>query len=185
MHSFLSFFRYATLLTVFTCHAASAKGPHEFYAHVGVSTFSAGDRSENGLYTQAGYNYFFSPFLALDINYSDANSFNKDLSPSDPAFTSQARGFGVGAKLMHDVGRIILQAKAGISYLKITHDYWDNSQLAFVETKDNHISPYAEIGIGVLSPWTKNLIVNINYQYQVASDEIDISSISLSGQYFF
>jgi outer membrane autotransporter protein len=67
----------------------------------------------------------------------------------------------------------------------VTQDYWDNNQLKFVETSDRTTSPYFEVGVGMLSPWSKRLSVNLNYNYQIANDDIDISSFSLSGNYTF
>ncbi len=173
------------IITSLSSGNALAKSGHEVYGHTGISTFSKDGSSESGLYTQAGYNYFFTPFVALDINYTRASSFNTDVSQNNTDFTSDADGFGAGVKLIHYFGRLNVQAKGGVSSLKVTQDYWDNNQLKFVETSDRTTSPYFEVGVGMLSPWSKRLSVNLNYNYQIANDDIDISSFSLSGNYTF
>ncbi|EGU42670.1 Outer membrane receptor protein [Vibrio ichthyoenteri ATCC 700023] len=164
---------------------AFAASRHSFYGKTGVSTFKKEDHSQSGLYFQGGYNFNLTPFLALDLHYTRANSFNSDLSASSHDFTVEADGVGAGVKLEHYIGRVNLLAKTGVSALRITEEYWDSETLQFEKNKESITSPYIEVGIGMMSPWTKNLNISLNYNYQLANDVWDISTFSLNGHYSF
>lgn len=164
---------------------AYANGQHSVYGNTGISTFSKDGHSQSGLYFQGGYNYYLTPFLALDLNYTMANSFNVDMNQNSPDFSADANGFGAGLKLEHYAGPISMHAKGGVSSLRIKSDYWDSTALEFKESKDTVTSPYFEVGVGMMSPWDKNLNVSVIYNKQTADDVWDISTFTISGAYMF
>ncbi|MBA5760873.1 outer membrane beta-barrel protein [Vibrio sp. 404] len=172
-------------MALFCTTAVFAAEQHSFYGQTGVSTFSKDSHSQSGLYFQGGYNYNFTPFLALDLHYTRANSFNSNLSQGSNDFTVEADGFGAGIKLEHYMGRVNFLAKTGISALQITQESWNQSTLRFEKTKNSETSPYVEVGVGMMSPWTKNLNISLNYNYQLAGDTWDISTFSVNGNYYF
>ncbi|MGF1909188.1 porin family protein [Vibrio kasasachensis] len=171
--------------SIFSATSVLAASQHSFYGQTGVSTFSKDSHSQSGLYFQGGYNYNLTPFFALDLHYTRANSFNSNLSQGSNDFTVEADGFGAGIKLEHYMGRVNFLAKTGVSALRITQEYWDQSSLSFKKNKESVTSPYVEVGVGMMSPWTKNLNISLNYNYQLADDTWDISTFSVNGNYYF
>ncbi|WP_260262122.1 outer membrane beta-barrel protein [Vibrio intestinalis] len=177
------------LLTGIICAVCSttafANGQHSVYGHTGISTFSKDGHSQSGLYFQGGYNYYLTPFFALDLNYTRANSLNVNLAQNSPDFSAEADGFGAGVKLEHYAGPVSMHARGGVSSLRIKTEFWDTASFDFKEESDTVTSPYFEVGVGMISPWDKNLNVSVTYNKQTADDVWDISTFTISGAYLF
>lgn len=166
--------------------AQAAAPQNDFYTDLGVAHISNGSSSSTGLHYKFGYNYYLTPFIALDLNYSDTSTIkDPDQSTANDEFSTSYSGVGAGIKLQQFFGkRFSAYAKAGASSLKIKETSYDANQGKFVETEESGVYPYGSVGMDVLAPMNQ-FRFSFDYTYQVLEDDYNASSFTIGATYQF
>lgn len=175
-----------TGLLVVGATAQAATAQNDFYTDFGVAHISNGSSNSTGIHYKVGYNYYLTPFIALDFNYSDTSTIkDPNQNTVNDDFSTSYSGFGAGLKLQHYLGKSFsVYAKGGANSLKIKETSYDANQGQFVETEESGIYPYGAVGMDVLAPM-KQFKFNLNYTYQVLEDDYNASSFTVGATYQF
>lgn len=161
-------------------HANAAGSRHDIYTELGVATIDNGNTNSTGYHYKIGYNYYITPFIALDLGYHEANTL-KDADKSVPSneFNYNYAGWSVGVKGEQPIAQhISLYIKGGANSLTITETSYDNNQAKFVETEESGVYPYAGLGVDLLTP-NKNVRVHASYTYQMLEGDASSSTFNL------
>ncbi len=158
----------------------AAKPQHDLYTDLGAATIDNGTSTSTGLHYKIGYNYYFTPFIALDLNYTSTQTLkNPNETPGSNEFSYDYKGWGAGVKAEHHFAkRFTAYAKGGANSLTITEKAYDQGQGAFVETEESGIYPYASFGVDIVAPMNY-LKFNFNYTYQMLEDDASSSAFSV------
>ena len=171
----------SALLVSAHLHAASSQ--HDIYSDLGVSSNKSGGSSTLALYYKVGYNYYFTPFIALDLSYTDSSKLSDpSKDPNSTEFSISYKGVGAGVKLQHHLNkRFSIYAKGGASHLTIIERSWDQ---AYDDTEDTGIYPYGSLGVDMLAPM-RNLKFNANYNFQVLNSDSNASAFTVGVNFQF
>lgn len=164
-------------------NANAAKPAHDVYSELGGSSISNGNTTTQAIHSKFGFYYYVTPFIALDVNWNQANSYTD--GPKTKDFGSKYQGLGAAVKVQQPIMKnFSLYAKGGASYITFTESQWDNNIGSHVDTKESGLYPNASIGADMRTPW-KNFSVNANYNYQMLQDDYNASTFSIGFNYHF
>ncbi|NOH95597.1 outer membrane beta-barrel protein [Vibrio sp. 99-70-13A1] len=174
----------AALLASAHLHAASSQ--NDIYTDLCVSSNKSSDSSTLALHYKVGYNYYFTPFIALDLSYTDSSTLSDpSKAPNSSEFSTSYKGVGAGVKLQHYLNkRFSIYVKGGASHLTITERSWDQANQAYVDTEDKGVYPYGSLGVDMLAPM-RNLKFNANYNFQLLNSDSNASAFTLGVNYQF
>lgn len=149
-----------------------------FYADVGSVSITKDNESDSGFVTHFGYNYYLTPFAALDLGYTNITSFDSNVNQNSTDFSTSINGINTGIKLQHNIGLFSVYAKGGVSFLKLTETTWDPINYKFVDDSSSDTAPYIKAGVTMESPWSKKMHFTGNYSYQKINAHYSTNSIS-------
>ncbi|MGF1711460.1 porin family protein [Vibrio kagoshimensis] len=167
-------------------HLYAASSKHDLYTDIGLSSTKNSKSTSQGWYHRFGYNYYFSPFMALDLSYTDSRALDDpENNPTSDDLVTSYKGLGAGVKFQHHLSkRFSVYAKGGASHLTITEKSWDQANQTYIRTEDTGIYPYGSLGVNMLTPM-KNFKFNASYNFQLLNSSSTASAFTVGVDYQF
>jgi len=175
-------------LTALCFNAHAAKVPLEYSFDIGMSNITKDGESLTGVTSRGRLNYYFTPFIALDLSYTDTLSISGDINDNanNTVTTMEYKAISTGVKINQPVNKLInLYAAAGGAYSTVDEQIEDLGTNTKTKDSDSSIKPYANVGVSMNSPWQKGLQFSVDYTYQPLALDYTASYFSVGVHYGF
>ncbi|MGF1696521.1 porin family protein [Vibrio lamellibrachiae] len=156
---------------------------HQLFADTGYANIKGELGSENAWVTNIGYSYFLSPFVGLDVGYtnivSDTPQYsNEHLDVIDLSY----QGYFVGTHIQHPIQSVgFVYAKGGMSYTTLEETNLTSNPNTPIETSGTH--PYYGVGIKINTFFQPHLDINIEYIHQELEDDYSNSAFLVGASF--
>jgi len=175
-------------LILFTFGVQAKASRHEYSFDAGITQITKQGESKTAFTNRGRYNYYFSPFWALDINYTrmqttELASFNPN---SDTSAKTEYDAFGAGIKLNQPIGkRFNVFAATGLSYSNVSEESENKITKEKSSDKESSFDPYFNAGLMFNPGLGKNVNFSIDYTYQNLGLDYTASYISVGAHLTF
>ncbi len=177
----------STLSTI-CLNAHAAKVPLEYSFDIGMSNITKNGESLTGFTSRGRLNYYFTPFAALDLSYTDTLSISDDIydGSNDTITTMEYKAISTGVKIHQPVSKLInVYAAAGGAYSTVDEKVEDIGANTKTKDSESSIKPYANVGVSMNSPWQKGLQFSLDYTYQPLALDYTANYFSIGAHYSF
>ncbi|MCK6263758.1 porin family protein [Vibrio sp. ZSDE26] len=169
--------------STFSPPALANQNSHRLFAETGYSSISGELGSKNAWLTNVGYSYYLSPFIGLDVGYTNIVSDTPQYSNEylDTIGLSYQGYFG-GVQIQHPVKELgTLYAKGGISYTTLEETNLTINPNTVVESSS--IQPYYGVGVKFNSIFRPDLDVNVEFIHHDLEGDYSNSSFLVGASF--
>ncbi len=171
-------------LIITACFPAfAADSRHQFYVSSGYNYLDTSESTEDIWATTLGYSYFISPFLGVDIGYTDTVSNGASFQNSNgDNIEVKYRSYFAGARIERPLNSYSsIYALGGIGQTNVK----ETNTSVYPETSQDSsgLNPYLGIGAKMQPMLMEKLELSVELKYQDLEDEYSAASFNLGAKF--
>ncbi len=163
--------------------ATAADSRHQFYVNSGYNYLDNSESTEGTWATTLGYSYFISPFIGVDLGYTDTLSNGASFhNTNGDNIDIKYRSYFAGARVERPINSYSsIYALGGIGQTNVE----ETNASVYPETSQDHsgLNPYLGIGAKMQPMLIEKLELSVELKYQDLQNEYSAASFNLGAKF--
>ncbi len=172
-----------SFLFAVTVSAQAATNQHQFYVDSGYNYIDNSESTEGMWTTTLGYSYFLSPFVGIDLGYTDTLSSGASFyNSSGDNIDVKYRSYFAGARIEQPINSYSsFYARGGVGQTSLE----ETNVSVDPETTQEHtgVNPYLGIGAKMQPVFIEKLELSVELKYQDLQNDYSATSFSLGAKF--
>ncbi len=172
-----------SLLMTMCFQTVAADSRHQFYVSSGYNYLDNRESTEEAWATTLGYSYFISPFLGVDIGYTDTLSSGASFhNPNGDNIEVKYRSYFAGARIERPLNSYSsIYARGGIGQTNVE----ETNISVYPETSQDFsgLNPYLGFGAKMQPMLMEKLELSVELKYQDLQNDYSAASFSLGAKF--